>query len=62
MKNIITNIVGFLLLVCGVYGLMYLELELIKVGFLFLCSGVLIYFKNATIKRYLSKGVKKYLS
>ena len=62
MKNIITNIIGIILLVCGVYGLMYLDLELIKVGFLFLCSGVLIYFKNSTIKRYISKGVKKYLS
>ena len=62
MKNIITNIVGVILLACGVYGLMYLELELIKVAFLFLCSGVLIYFKNSTIKRYISKGVKKYLS
>jgi len=62
MKNTITNVVGFILLSCGVYGLMFLDLELIKVGFLFLTSGVLIYFKNSTIKRYISKGVKKYIS
>lgn len=62
MKNIITNIIGIILLACGVYGLMFLDLEIIKVGFLFLCSGVLIYFKNTTIKKYISKGLDKYIN
>ena len=62
MKNILTNVVGVLLLFTGVYGLLFLDLDLIKFIALALISGILIYFENKTIKLILKKGVKKYLS
>ena len=62
MKNILTNVVGVLLLFTGVYGLLFLDLDLIKFIALALISGILIYFENKTIKSILKKGVKKYLS
>ena len=62
MKNILTNVVGILLLFTGVYGLLFLDLDLIKFIALALISGILIYFENKTIKSILKKGVKKYLS
>lgn len=61
MRNVLTNIIGLILLACGVYGLLYLNLEIIKFAALVILSGALMYFKNSTIKRYLKKVINKYV-
>ena len=50
MKNKITNILGFIMLLLSVYGLLYLDLEVLEFLALSSISGLLIYFKNDKIK------------
>ena len=61
MKNIISNIIGFLIIGVSVYGLLYLELELIKFSVLSAIGFAAFYFENSTIKEYIKKGFDKWL-
>ena len=61
MKNIITNIVGFIIVGLAIFGLLYLELAIIKFSALTLLGLAFIYFKNGTIKEYIKKGIDKLL-
>jgi len=61
VKNILTNILGSLMLLLSVYGLLYLDLEVLEFLALTSVGGLLIYFKNATIKAYILKALNKYL-
>jgi hypothetical protein len=61
MKNIITNIVGFIIVGLSIFGLLYLELEVVKFSILTLLGLALIYFENSTIKNYIGKGIDKLL-
>lgn len=61
MRNILTNILGFLIIGVSVYGLLYLELEVLKFGALFIFGSVFVYFENNTIKKYIKKALDKYL-
>lgn len=61
MKNIISNIIGFLIIGVSVYGLLYLELELLKFAVLSAMGFAAFYFENSTIKEYIKKGFDKWL-
>ena len=61
MKNIISNILGFLIVGVSIYGLLYLDLEIVKFSALTLLGLAFIYFKNGTIKEYIKKGIDKLL-
>ena len=61
MKNIITNILGFIIVGLSIFGLLYLELTIIKFSALTLLGLALIYFENGTIKDYIKKGIDKLL-
>ena len=61
MKNIITNIIGFLIMASAVFGLLVLELELLSFSVLMAVGSCFFYFENETIKRYLKRAVNKYL-
>ena len=61
MKNVISNIVGFLIVGVSIFGLLYLELTIVKFSALTLLGLALIYFENATIKEYIKKGIDKIL-
>ncbi len=62
MKNIVSNILGILILASGVYSLIMLELELISFSVLVLVGCGLFYFENDTIKKHLEAGVNKLLN
>lgn len=61
MKNKITNILGFIMLLLSVYGLLYLDLEVLEFLALSSIGGLLIFFKNDKIKTYIEKGLNKVL-
>ena len=61
MKNVISNILGFLIVGVSIFGLLYLELTIVKFSALTLLGLALIYFENATIKEYIKKGIDKIL-
>ena len=61
MKNVISNILGFLIVGVSIYGLLYLDLEIVKFSALTLLGLALIYFENETIKGYIKKGINKIL-
>ena len=61
MKNILTNILGFIIVGVSIFGLLYLELTIIKFSALTLLGLALIYFENGTIKEYIKKGIDKLL-
>ena len=61
MKNIITNIVGIIITGISIYGLLYLELEVMKFSVLILIGLSCFYFKNETIKIYIKKALDKWL-
>ena len=61
MKNIISNILGILIIGVSIYGLLYLELEVLKFSVLITIGLAAFYFKNSTIKEYIKKGFDKWL-
>ena len=61
MKNILTNIVGFIIVGLSIYALLRLELEVIKFSILTVLGLSLIYFENSTIKDYIKKALDKLL-
>lgn len=61
MKNILTNIVGFIIVGLSIYALLRLELEVIKFSILTVLGLALIYFENSTIKDYIKKALDKLL-
>jgi hypothetical protein len=61
MKNIISNILGIIIVGLSIYGLLYLELTALKFGALAATGFALFYFENITIKKYLSKALDKLL-
>tara|TARA_R110000851_G_scaffold4479_1_gene18180 strand:- start:1568 stop:1768 length:201 start_codon:yes stop_codon:yes gene_type:complete len=61
MKNIITNILGVIITAISIYGLLYLELEVMKFSVLILIGLSCFYFKNETIKIYIKKALDKWL-
>ena len=61
MKNTLTNILGFIIVGLSIFGLLYLELTIIKFSALTLLGLALIYFENGTIKDYIKKGIDKLL-
>lgn len=61
MKNIISNIIGFLIIGVSVYGLLFLELELLKFAVLSAMGFAAFYFENSTIKKYIKKAFDKWL-
>tara|TARA_R110000772_G_scaffold247614_1_gene361539 strand:+ start:308 stop:499 length:192 start_codon:yes stop_codon:yes gene_type:complete len=62
MKNIISNIIGIIIQGIAIYSLIELELALTSFAVLMSIGGVLFYFENRTIKKYLKKVVDKYLN
>lgn len=61
MKNIISNILGVIIVGISIYGLLYLELTAIKFSILITVGLACFYFENSTIKTYLKKAVDKLL-
>tara|TARA_R110001592_G_scaffold315101_2_gene590951 strand:- start:328 stop:516 length:189 start_codon:yes stop_codon:yes gene_type:complete len=61
VKNILTNIVGFIIVGLSIYALLRLELEVIKFSILTVLGLALIYFENSTIKDYIKKALDKLL-
>ena len=61
MKNIISNILGILIIGVSIYGLLYLELEVLKFSVLITIGLAAFYFENSTIKIYIKKGLDKWL-
>ena len=61
MKNIISNIIGILIMGSSIYGLLYLELEIFKFSVLIAIGLASFYFKNETIKEYIKKAFDKWL-
>ncbi len=61
MKNIISNIIGFLIIGVSIFGLLYLELELLKFAVLSAMGFAAFYFENSTIKKYIKKAFDKWL-
>tara|TARA_R110001599_G_scaffold189992_2_gene384893 strand:+ start:1282 stop:1470 length:189 start_codon:yes stop_codon:yes gene_type:complete len=61
VKNILTNIVGFIIVGLSIYALLRLELEVIKFSILTVLGLSLIYFENSTIKDYIKKALDKLL-
>tara|TARA_R110000765_G_scaffold90487_4_gene172227 strand:+ start:709 stop:897 length:189 start_codon:yes stop_codon:yes gene_type:complete len=61
MKNIITNIAGFVIVGLSIYALLRLELEVVKFSLLTVLGLALVYFENSTIKEYLRKALDKIL-
>ena len=61
MKNILTNIAGFIILGVSIFGLIKLDLEVIKFSLLTVLGLTLIYFENSTIKEYIKKALDKIL-
>jgi hypothetical protein len=55
MKNIISNIIGIILVGFSVYGLLYLNLETVKFTILIMIGMACFYFENNTIKSFLKK-------
>jgi hypothetical protein len=55
MKNIISNIIGVILVGLSVYGLLYLDLERIDFTLLMIIGLACFYFENSTIKKYIKK-------
>ena len=62
MKNIITNIVGSTMVGLSIYGLLYIDLSILKFLVLNSVGGLLIYFENKSIKTFIRKALNKYLS
>ena len=61
MKNIVSNVIGFLIIAVSIYGLLYLELEILKFSVLIGIGLAAFYFENSTIKIYIKKGLDKWL-
>ena len=61
MKNITTNILGIIIISTSVYALIMLDLDLTSFFALCVLGGGLFYFENSTIKKYLEKGLNKFL-
>jgi len=57
MKNIISNILGILIVGFSVYGLLFLDLVTIKFTLIIIIGLGCFYFENATIKRLLEKYI-----
>jgi hypothetical protein len=55
MKNIISNILGVIMMGFAVYGLLYLELEKVEFSLLIGIGLACFYFENSTIKKYIKK-------
>lgn len=61
MKNIISNILGIIIVGISIYGLLYLELTVLKFSVLITIGLACFYFENESIKKYLRKAVDKLL-
>ena len=61
MKNFVTNIAGGLFIFVGVYGLLYLDLDITRFSVLLLFGFIMIYLENKTIKKYIKKALDKYV-
>ena len=61
MKNIISNILGIVLIALATYGLLYSELDIIKYSILNAVGFAAFYFENDTIKKYTAKALDKFL-
>ena len=61
MKNILSNIIGVCIVGLSIYGLLYLELEVLKFSIMISIGLAAFYFENSTIKKYIKKGLDKWL-
>ena len=61
-KNIVTNIIGLLLLGLNVYMFYFDEVELISFCVILCISLALFLFKGSKTKEWLSKGLSKIVS
>ena len=61
MKNIISNIVGVILIFASTYFFLVYSLDLIKYGVVVVIGLSCFYFDNYTIKKYISKALDKIL-
>ena len=61
MKNIISNIVGVILIFASTYFFLVYSLDLIKYGVVVVIGLSSFYFDNYTIKKYISKALDKIL-
>jgi len=61
LKNIITNIMGLLMLITAVYGLMMDMITITAFGVLTLIALALFMFKNSTSVEYIKKFLDKKL-
>jgi len=61
MKNIISNILGIIIVGVSIFGLLYLELTVVKFSLLITIGLACFYFENGTIKNYIKKAVDKIL-
>jgi uncharacterized membrane protein YbaN (DUF454 family) len=59
MKNIVSNIIGVLLIGIAVYGLVWYELDTIKFTLLIAIGLACFYFENKTIKELLKSFFEK---
>ncbi len=61
MKNKISNIIGVIIIGLSIYGLLYLELAVLKFSVLIVIGLSMLYFENSTIKEYIKKGLDKWI-
>jgi len=61
MKNIISNMIGIVLISLATYGLLYSELDIIKYSILNAVGFAAFYFENETIKDYTKKVLDKFI-
>jgi len=61
MKNIVSNILGFVIIGVSIHALLFLDLTVVKFSVLVTIGLGAFYFENATIKEYLKKAVDKIL-
>ncbi len=55
MKNIISNVIGLIIVGLSVYGLLYLDLDIVKFTLLDMIGFACFYFENETIQKFLKK-------
>ena len=55
MKNIISNVIGFIIIAISVYSFVWMSLETVKFGLLIAIGLACFYFENQTIQKLLKK-------
>ena len=61
MKNLVSNILGIVLICLATYGLLYSELDIVKYSILNAVGFATFYFENDTIKDYTKKVLDKFI-